>query len=87
MVTDTEDRNSDKKDSVMPLLIYPKEFDDKEDYPCEYLSDPPYAEPTPDLGPPREKSTKEPTLKSDFDALSVPSAPTREGSMAQLHPK
>ena len=44
-------------------------------------------EPTPDPGPPSEKTTKEPTLEPNYDVLSEPSAPMREDSMGHLAPK
>ena len=66
----------------MPPLIYP-EYSDNE----ESLNDPPSADPTPDPGPPSGKTTEEPTSEPDFDALSEPSAPTREDSMGNLSPK
>ena len=46
MVTYTEESKSDEEDIVVPLLIYLEDFGDKEDDPCESLSDPPSAEPT-----------------------------------------
>ena len=79
MVTDTEDSDLDDKDSATPSLIYPEESKDEES-----LSDPPSAESTPEIGPPSEKTTKELTSEPDYDALSEPSAPTRENSMGHL---
>ena len=84
VVKDTEDINLDDEDSLMPTLMYLEEYDDKEDNPLESLSDPTSVEPTPEPGPPSEKPTKEPTSEPDFDALSEPSAPTREGSIGNL---
>ena len=45
------------------------------------------ADPTTEPGPPSEKNTDEPTLESNSDALSEPSAPTREDSMEYLSPR
>ena len=79
VATDTEDSNSDDKYIVMPPLIYPEESNDKES-----PSNLPSVDPTPEPGPPSEKPTKEPASEPDYDALSEPSAPTREGSMGHL---
>ena len=65
MVTETEDRNLDGEDSLMPPLIYPEDSNDEES-----LSNPPSTEPTPEPGPPSEKPTKEPTLEPNADSLS-----------------
>ena len=81
MVTDTDDRELDYKDSVMPPLIYPEESNDEES-----ISDSTSAEPTLNTGPPSEKSTKEPILEPDSDALSEPPAPRRENSMGHIAP-
>ena len=81
-----EDINSDDEDSVMPPLICPEESYDEEDDPCEYPSDPPYVEPTPEPVPPSGKTTKEPTSKPSYHVLSEPSAPIREGYMGHLSP-
>ena len=82
MATDMDDSNSDDKDNVIPPLIYPEDSKNEES-----LSDPPSAEPTPETGTRIEKPTKEPTSESDFDALSEPSAPTRNYFMGHLPPK
>ena len=66
----------------MPLLIYPEDTNDE-----DYLSDPPSADPTPEPGPLSRKSTKKQPSEPDSDALSEPSAPTREVSMGKLPPK
>ena len=63
MVTETEDSNSDDKDSMMPPLIYPGDSNDEES-----LSNPPSAEPMLEPGTPSEKSTEEPTLEPDSNA-------------------
>ena len=65
MVTDTDDRELEYKDSVMPPLIYLEESNDEES-----INEPPSVDPTPNTGPPREKPTKEPTSEPDSDALS-----------------
>ena len=70
----------------MPLLIDLSHSDNEEDDPCEYLSEPPSTDPTPEPGPPSEKPTKELTSETDYDALSEPSAPTGEGSMGNIPP-
>ena len=82
MVTDTEDRNLYNKDSVIPPLIYLEDYNDNDS-----SSKPPSVETTPEPGPPREKPTEEPTLEPNYDALSEPSVPTREGSMGHISPK
>ena len=66
----------------MPPLIYLEESDDE-----EYLINPPSTEPTPDPGPPSKIHTKETTSERNYDALSEPSAPLREGSVGRLSPK
>ena len=70
----------------MPLLIYPHESNDEEDNSCESPSDPPSADITLEPGPQREKPTEETTSEPNYDALSEPSALTREGSMGKLSP-
>ena len=50
VVTYTEESNSDDEDITMPPLIYPEQFNVEES-----LSNPPYADPTPEPGPPIEK--------------------------------
>ena len=75
-----------RKNSVITLLIYPEDSGDKEDNLHESPSDPTYADPTLEIVHSSEKHTKEPTLKSGSDALSEPSAPTREGFMGDLDP-
>ena len=57
VVIDTEDSDLDKEDSVIPPLIYTEYSDDKEYHPCESLSGPHYAEPTPEPRPPSKKTT------------------------------
>ena len=52
VVTDMEVSNSDNEESVMPLLIYPEESNNKEDTPCESLSEPTSADLTLEPGPP-----------------------------------
>ena len=64
VVTEAEDRDSDDKDSVMTLLIYPEEYNDKDP-----PSNPPYVDPTPEPIPPSKKTTKETTLGPDYDTL------------------
>ena len=67
---------------MTPPLIYLEDSDDE-----DYLSNPLFVEPIPKTGTPSEKSTEEPTSETDSDALSEPSAPTREDSMGNLAPK
>ena len=74
--TETEDSNSDNKYIMIPQLTYPDYS-----YKKYSLSGPPSAEPTLEPGPPSENPTEKPTSEPDFDALSEPSAPTREDSM------
>ena len=69
VVIDTDDRNSEDKDSVMPTLIYLENSGEEEDDPCESPSNPPYTEPTLEPGPPSEKPTKEPISEPDFGSL------------------
>ena len=52
VVIDTEDSDSDNKDSVTSPLIHPEDSNDEES-----PSDPHYANPTPDARPLSEKST------------------------------
>ena len=66
----------------MTPLIYTEEYDNEES-----PSDPPSAEPTPEPRISSGKPTKEPTLKTDYDALSEPYAPTGEGNMENIAPK
>ena len=87
VVSDTEDSNSDGKDSVMPQLIYLDKSDDEEYNPRESLSDPLTTEPIPKPEPTSGKPTKEPTLEPDSDALSEPFKPMMKGSMGRLAPK
>ena len=82
MVTDTENRYLDDKDSRMTPLIYPEDSDNKES-PNNPLS----AEIIPEPVPPSKNPTDELTLEPYYDALSEPCAPTREGSMEHLPPK
>ena len=82
VVTYMEDRKSDDKDSVIPLLIYPEDYDNNES-----LRDPPSMEPTTETGPPSKKPTKERTLEPNSDALSETYAPKRDTSMGNLYPK
>ena len=70
VVTYMEDRNSDEEGSGMPPLISPEDSDDKEDNPCESLSNPPSAEPTLEPGSPSENPNNETTSEPDSDALS-----------------
>ena len=72
---------------MMPLLIYPEEFEDEEDNPHESPSNPPSAEPAPEPVPPSKKHTEESTSEPNYDDLSGSSVPTRVGSMEQLSPK
>ena len=46
-VIDTDNRDLDDEDSMMPLLIYPEDSNNEEDNPCESLSIPTSTEPTP----------------------------------------
>ena len=71
---------------MMSLLIYPEDYDDEEDDPCESLRNPLSVEPIPEPRPPSEKPTKETTSEPGSDALSEPSAPTREYYMGHLSP-
>ena len=87
VITDTEDSNFYNKDRVMPPLISPEKYDEKYDNPHEYRSDPPSTKPTPELGHPSKICTKEPTSEPDYNYLSEPSAPMREGSMGHIDPK
>ena len=82
MVTDTEEIDPDDKDRVTPPSICPEESNNEES-----LSNRLSVEPTLKPGPPSEKPTEEPTLEPDYDALSEPSASTREDSMGKLSPK
>ena len=82
VVTDIEDSNSDDEYSWTPPFFYPEDSNDEES-----LSDPPSAEHTPEPVSPSETPTKELTSEPDYDALSEPSAPTREDSMGNLSPK
>ena len=54
VVTETEGRDSDNKDRVKHLLIYPEDPDDKDDNPQESLRNSPSMEPTTEPGPPSE---------------------------------
>ena len=47
MVTNTEDSNSDDEDSLMPLLIYPEDYDNEYNNHHIYPSKPPSAKTTP----------------------------------------
>ena len=66
----------------MPPLIYQEGSDNKDS-----SRDPPSADLTPDPRPPSEKPTEKPSLEPDYDALSEPSAPMREGSLGEITPK
>ena len=55
VVTDMEEINSDDKYSVMPPLIYPEDSGNEKDNPHESLSNPPFADPNLEPGPPNEK--------------------------------
>ena len=66
----------ENEDSVMPQLIYLVNSNDKEEDPCESLSDPTSAEPTPEPELPSKKSNEEPTSEPDYDSISESSAPT-----------
>ena len=65
VVTEMEERNSDKKDSMMPSLIHPEDSDNQES-----LSNPHSAEPTTEPRTPNEKYAKGLTSEPNFDALS-----------------
>ena len=65
VVTYTEEINSDDKDSMMPLLIYPEESNNEES-----LRDPTSVEPTPEPVPPNEKPIEELISEPDSDVLS-----------------
>ena len=72
---------------MTPPLIYPEDPNNEEDNPREYLSIPLSVNPTPLPGPPNENPTEEPPLEPNYNALSEPFAPTREGYMVHLSPK
>ena len=86
MVVDTEDSDSDDEYSMIPLLIFPEESDNKEDEPRESPSDLHSMDPALELGPPSEKPTKEVASEPNSDALSEPSISTRRGYMGHLAP-
>ena len=71
---------------MIPPLIYPEDSGDEEKITGDSPSDPPSVDPTSEPGPQSEKHTKEVTFETNYDALSEPSAPTREGSMGHLAP-
>ena len=86
METDTGGSDLDDKESVLPPLFYLEYSNNKKDDPQKYLSKSPSVELNPEPRPPNENPTKEPTLEPDYDSISQPSAPTREGSMRHLTP-